>query len=341
MVRFLTDNIDQLDLALDQLAVGDRNFDRFALMLVDNVVELTLHKYVQDKAIKNDPGMRLDKPKHDPKAIQKALGQDFRAKVKFASKSGLISEIQCESVLTLHAFRNTSYHKGLRHESILHSLAMFYFIIACDMLLAYKPKRWTWGLNDKVSHRVRKYLGDPGLTDHEECFSSAFGRLKQVAVALGHSLVADLSADMKHTIESVDEAIEFLANNSPQKMSRDEVIVNAQAWPFAFTKKAKEFARSHNCPEKYVGQYVDWIARNYKWPVRSDPIEGWKTRHMSLTQEADCHKGLKKYCDYIRQTEDIRSSINEAAAHLGNYIDEQIDIAREDEASNRAVNRTR
>ena len=28
MIQFLTDNIDQLDLALDQLAVNDRNFDR-------------------------------------------------------------------------------------------------------------------------------------------------------------------------------------------------------------------------------------------------------------------------------------------------------------------------
>ena len=39
MIQFLADNIDQLDLALDQLAVADRNFDRFALMLVDNVKE--------------------------------------------------------------------------------------------------------------------------------------------------------------------------------------------------------------------------------------------------------------------------------------------------------------
>ena len=40
MLQFVADQIDQLDLALDQLSVRDRNFDRFALMLVDNVVEL-------------------------------------------------------------------------------------------------------------------------------------------------------------------------------------------------------------------------------------------------------------------------------------------------------------
>jgi hypothetical protein len=50
LTQVMADHIDQLDLALDQLAVGDRNFDRFALMLVDNVVELTLHQFAQDKA---------------------------------------------------------------------------------------------------------------------------------------------------------------------------------------------------------------------------------------------------------------------------------------------------
>lgn len=45
MMQFFADQIDQMDLALDQLAMHDRNFDRFALMLIDNVVELSLHNY--------------------------------------------------------------------------------------------------------------------------------------------------------------------------------------------------------------------------------------------------------------------------------------------------------
>lgn len=35
-------------LALDQLAVNDVNYKRFTLMLVDNVVELTLHKHASE-----------------------------------------------------------------------------------------------------------------------------------------------------------------------------------------------------------------------------------------------------------------------------------------------------
>lgn len=53
MIQTLADHIDQLDLALDQLALHDRNFDRFALMLIDNVVELTLHTHARDRAAEN------------------------------------------------------------------------------------------------------------------------------------------------------------------------------------------------------------------------------------------------------------------------------------------------
>lgn len=148
MIQFLADNIDQLDLTLDQLAIADRNFDRFALVLIDNVVELTLHKFAQDKSSENKMWGDHDNTKHDPKVIKNALGQNFDAKAKAASKLGLINEALCESILNLHSFRNTTYHKGLRHERILHSLAIFYFRNTCNLLKAYEPVWWTQSNSD-------------------------------------------------------------------------------------------------------------------------------------------------------------------------------------------------
>ena len=328
MIQFLADNIDQMDLALDQLAVKDRNFDRFALMLIDNVVELTLHRHAQDKASENEMWSRLGKPKHDPKAVQKALGQNFDNKVKFAAKSGLIDNIKCESILNLHSFRNTAYHKGLRHEGILHSIALFYFVNVCELLKGYSPTWWSWGSNDKLSHRARKYIGNPRFTNHEEVFNVAYQRLLDVADSMEEDLVGDLHSDMSATVRSIDDAIQFLADASPEKRTRDQVIINCQAWPFAFTDEAKAFAQQNGCPEKCVGPYVDWIAANYDWPVKSDPVPGWKRRLASLEKEKDYHMALKRYCDFMRQTEDIRSKIHESAAQLDAYIQEQIDIAR-------------
>jgi hypothetical protein len=49
MLRFLADNIEQVDLALEHVAKGDANNARFGLMLLDNVVEITLHQIAKDK----------------------------------------------------------------------------------------------------------------------------------------------------------------------------------------------------------------------------------------------------------------------------------------------------
>jgi len=127
MMQFLADQIDQLDLALDQLATKDRNFDRFALMLIDNVVELTLHQYAKDCSYDNDLWRSSGKSRSKPTEVAAALGPYFDAKVRLARSKKLVSDEVCDSLQYLHSFRNTAYHRGLRHEGILHSLMLFYF----------------------------------------------------------------------------------------------------------------------------------------------------------------------------------------------------------------------
>ena len=328
MIQFLADSIDQLDLTLDQLAVSDRNFDRFAFMLIDNVVELLLHRHAQDKAGENELWGKLGKPKHDPKVIEKALSQNFDEKIKATSKLGLINSTVCESILNLHAFRNTAYHKGLRHEKILHSLAVFYFRNAITLLKAYKPRGWSWSSRDRISHRAMKYIGKQTFLDHEESFQAAYTRLDQVCSEIKEDLVGDLSSDMANTIKATDDAISFIAKDSPVQLTRIQVVIDSQVWPFSFTEEAAEFAKSNGYVGNNMAAYVEWLAKNYKWEIKNDPIPSWQKRYKALTVENDYHKALKRYCDFMKQTESIRSKITEAAVQLDDYIQHQIDIAR-------------
>jgi hypothetical protein len=328
MIQFLSDNIDQLDLALDQLAVCDRNFDRFALMLVDNVVELTLHRFIQDKAYENEMWRRFSEPKHDQKLIQKGLGQNFDNKARAARKLGLFGESLCESILNLHTYRNSSYHKGLRHEGILHSLAMFYFKCTCEVLKAYEPQMWCWSSQDKISYRAKKYLGDTGIMNHKEAFHLAYVRLGEVVSSMENTLIHDLTEDMRSTIDSIDDAINFLSTDGPVDKNRDEVVVDSQALPFVFTDEGKRFALERGYSNQTLGGLIHWLLANYNWPVPADPIASWQSRLKSLYSEKDEHKALKKYCDFMRQTDDIRSKIEESAMQLDGHIQQQIGIMR-------------
>jgi len=325
--QFFADNIDQLDLALDQLSINERNFDRFAFMLIDNVLELTLHKFAQGKFNENEMWARISKePRNDPILVSKALSQSFDQKVKASSQLGLLDEKLRDSILFLHQFRNTAYHQGLRHEGILHSLALFYFQCVCTVINNYEPQYWSWGSDDKVSHRALKYIGKS--KGSQEIIKKTFMRLSEVSESMGETLINDLAADMEKTITHTDELIKYLAESGPKKIIRDQVIIDAQVWSFAFTEEGKEFARENKCPEKTVGAYVEWFLQNYPWQTKTDPIPGWKTRLKKISEEEDSHLALKKYFDFIKQTEDLREKINEAASTLDMYIQQQIDYVR-------------
>lgn len=98
-------------------------------MLVDNAVELLLHQHADDRHYEEQHRRRQQgSPKSVNKALTAALGTYFDDKVKYAASSGLLALDAAESVRNLHAFRNAVYHRGLQHEGILHSIALFYFL---------------------------------------------------------------------------------------------------------------------------------------------------------------------------------------------------------------------
>lgn len=328
-MQFLADHIDQMDLALDQLAMRDRNFDRFALMLIDNAVELALHQYAQDRNYENDKWERYETPRNDPRVVAAALGPHFDAKLKLARGMALLPNEVCESIQYLHTFRNTAYHRGLRHERILHSLALFYFKNACLVLASYSPMFWSSTSRDQIPHRATKYIGKPNLLECREAFQAAWKRLREVAESMTDTLIADLHGDMKETIDGVDDQLQFLADDSPDgKKSRKQVIIECQAWPFASSEEGKAYAKANQGPKTSIREYVEWITSSYPWPTKTDPIPSWRRRLNSLHCESNPHVALKKYCEFMSQTEDLRALISESASELDAHIQHLIDAAR-------------
>jgi hypothetical protein len=326
--QFFADQIDQLDLALDQLAVRDRNFDRFAMMLVDNVVELTLHQYARDRSYENEMWGKFDKPKYDPDLVAAGITTYFDPKVRLARATGLLPANVAESVQALHALRNVVYHQGERHESILHSAAVFYFRLACLLLKNFAPLWWMSSSRDQISHRALKCLGNEAYFDQSKVFAAAWGRLDAVAATMDTALVKDLHGDMASTIRSVDRAIKFIVRDGRPRRTRRNVVVYSQAWPFAFTDAGNAYAARHYSGKGSVVDYVDWLAKHYPWQVRNDPVPSWIKRLASLRSETDPHAALRKYSEFMKQTETIRSQIEESAAALDAHIQQQIDVAR-------------
>lgn len=329
MLQFIADQIDQLDLALDQLAMQDRNFDRFALMLIDNVVELTLHEHARSSDFHNRLRKNADEPLYNPKLVAAALGSNFDRKVRLAQATKMVSDAEANSLLALHSFRNVVYHQGIRHESILHSLGIFYLECACVVMSNFTPQFWCSTSKDQISHRAIKYLGSANNSLlQKERLKTACSRLQEVCTSLGDTLITDLHADMQKTIEQTDEALNFLSQNSPTSMTRTQAIIEAQVWPFALTDDAKDWAKANGWTHQHDAKYVDWLSTHYHWPISRDPIASWKQRLANLHYEGNRHAALKKYADFMKQTERVRQQIDELAIDLDGYIQQQIDEAR-------------
>lgn len=334
--QMLYDHIDQLDLALDQLALKDRNFDRFAIMLVDNVVELTLHRHAQEQKAYANIWSQTGKPPVNPKVLVSALGQKFDAKVSLALQTGLLTGPMSQSINWLHSFRNSSYHAGLRHEGILHSLANFYLRTCCDLLVRYRPASWSSG-SEKMSHRVAKYLGSSefglSLWTKDSAFDSAWERLRIVASSMRCNLIDDLFRDMESVIDLVDGQIAFYVDNAQMTKchTRDAAVIEAQIWPLAFSDKGVQYAQQNGCKGAIrIGpRLAEWLRGNYKPSVASDPVPKWRDRLQSLRQEKAEHAALEKYCNFLNQTLSIRGEILRQNDSLWQHIEEMSDRARE------------
>jgi hypothetical protein len=228
-IRFIAHMIDQLDFALDHIGLQDANYKRLSLMLVDNAMELALHELAEEEQRQHKYDRDLSEDFRS--AMGAALGRHFESKVKFARLTGFLSEEVAHSIVTLHFYRNQLHHRGLMHEEILHSLAMFYFHVACDVMMALPHFGYSWGSYTKLPMRAIKYLGKLPLKDVEKTIAAAWSRLREVATALPYNLSIDLHTQLTAVVTETDEFLDYLSKGHPQKMSRDELAMRGFQLP--------------------------------------------------------------------------------------------------------------
>lgn len=328
MRQFYAECLEQLDLALDQLALNDENYTRFAIMLIDNVAELILHDVAQSKLLVFE--RYGDAPRsEDISLCRKAVGRNFDSKVKFANKIGLFDDATKNSILLLHEYRNTSYHRGERHERFLRALTILYLQLVCRIFCDWEPLTWGFASNEVIPLRVRKYVrnSESILEDGRQRYVNAFDRLGKIASNLRYDLISDLSTEMGLVIEDIDQAIDFLARDAPRPSTRNEVIIRCQTSALVFSEEHRARAINAGCSGNSIAELENWFEEE-GLPFKKDPIPSWRRRLASLENEKEPHAALKKFGDFEKQTRDFRDQILESAFQLDMYNQSEIDRMR-------------
>jgi hypothetical protein len=273
--------------------------------------------------------------KHDDMSQKDAANlKNFPDMVDFASKNDHINEETKHSLKELHKFRNVTYHQGKKHENFFHSIAIFYFEITCDLLAKYSTQYWK---SEKISDfplRALKYLDIKELNVTENFrtapwnnsqFIQTSEKLRDVLVySTSRSLVKDLAKDMEKIIEEAGFYIDHI----------DEVINDRDnSVKFAQYLNLDESERENFKKETLSTEIEDcdeweWMCENYSFNEKKYPINKWKKRLRKLQSEKNEHKGLGKYCCFMRDTEKLRDDLEDAYEKCNGWLEMEAEILR-------------
>ncbi|TBB97196.1 hypothetical protein ELH39_08040 [Rhizobium ruizarguesonis] len=332
MLMFLAGVLEQMDLALEHISKRGVHDARFGLMLADNAVELALHQIAKEKHSERRYRYIYGDIPHAREA-EEALNGGFDAKLKFAKLDGQLQEEIAGTLRVMHTFRNELYHLGIQHEEILRDLAEFHFVTACDFLSQMRTARIFWYRDAEVPARAQKYLRDA------RSFSSAASKdfpdaCRSMQAQCGYSrsrLVTSLADQMDGVIDETDENLTIVATGvyQHQRQTRDEAVVEFQAWELAFSEGGETEAKKHGWPGGDRRELLVWLMAHYPFKDRRDPIPRWKKQAIRLRSNGNPHKALQNYTSFMAVTAKLREAMSLAAAAAEEEIDRQADEYRE------------
>jgi len=323
--------VDQLDLAAQQLWNPEPSYGRLALVLTDNVVELTLHRQCEDHFRLQGPANPL-LTTEEAKARDEVLGKRFEKKPKFCCKMGMISELERDFILVAHKYRNEAYHLGICHEGIMHALAWEYHALACELFGRLPPRILSLRFDDAPSPVVRRHFGNKGIdfiTNTSESFEEAARSLSQARPALAERLPVVLSRSAVRRVEELEDDLAFLTKNNPDALDEGGIIERLQFYKHVFGEHAgmaglRDIAEPPDLAAKLQQIHAAWRPR-----IRRSPCPRWKERALALAQETSPAVGLRKFENLRDQMAEFADMVSEAAASLSYAIELAGDLRRD------------
>ncbi|WP_411330816.1 hypothetical protein [Desulfovibrio desulfuricans] len=310
MNNFLAQCVHQLDLALDQISIKDTNYDRFALILIDNAVELALHNYAESYKHNLKKLYKDDKEKY--KKVRKAQGNSFYDKLSLVECDSLITHKHKTSINLLHKFRNEAYHAGLVHDKIMHSLTIFYFKIACDVFITLYNYDTCIYNKDNIPYRAFKYIS----LKNKFNFIHVWCKLKEIIEINENTLINDLSSNMLSIINRTDINIEFLGQHSPGIEGRNQAVIWSQVLPTIFHEG--DF-NTFDPTEKLLKSTIE----NGTLRFKKDPIDNWRKQYGILIMAKDEHNALNLYCEFIEETRGFCKIIQDRKNELEQILEDE------------------
>lgn len=319
--------IEQLNLAARQLAEGSPSYGRFAFILIDNVVELIIHKVCLHEISYDDMWIKLGKPRFTPKQRNDATGQRFDRKVKFCKMAKKITAEQAEAIRICHKYRNELYHTGLKYNDIVWGLAWYYHEIAAELLAEVYPDH-SWYSGSEVTAAVEKHAGKGGqkvLSEMHEVAES----IRQSRPKRNRALPEALSSSAQSRVKETEDSLEILVKDDPQSRTEAVTIYELQFYDYIrseepLIKKIWEKVKT----VKQQNAAMEFVREIWEPKYKINPLPNFLKQAKKISEQQSELNALRAFEGFKSQFAYFSGIVEEAAIALDMYIQQQIDAMR-------------
>ncbi len=330
VMKYLSLCVEQLDLSVKQLHFNDPSYDRFSLILTDNIVELILHKQCERLISYDDMWKTIQKQKYPDIERKKVLGGYFKEKTKFCKNENLISEEEQIFINNCHKHRNVLYHVGIKYNDIIHSLALLYHQIGCELFKRLKPDGFLHpSPKTEYSEAVERHIKPSKVgIDMHKAIKDACSSLSKNRPDLPKPFPQVLSNSALNALEDLENGLTFLVDDNPNKMNEEQIIFHVQLWDYLQDKDTVEEALKMS-GVKYENFFRarEYLEQNWNAPIKNNPIPRWKGRAEKLKAETNNFVCMAKYETLRNDMSDFERAVDKAGFALDSQIQLDIDAA--------------
>lgn len=321
----------QIEEAKKLIEQGDVAHLRLALILLDNAVEVMMHRAIEDKLeyskmyarmVENFPSGPLD-PKGEelrremsthvvPPKRQKEIRRVFGEKIKFLSEDHDKIPFPCARALKhLHDYRNETQHQDqVRSESIM-AATLVYFDIAADFLVRLQSGGTTWNSGENYDW-LKKYGIQKKFAPPEET-------RPRIAEGLRAGLPLDitgirtaLATHLRDRIDAMENQLVFVEECLPPVLRAETPLKVIQFW------------HQHPMPPNAsLAEVHAFVA-----PHGPDAFTGWRTATDALNVVEDKLEMFDRFATIEDEFEPLEKMIDDTVSDIDRQIQHEIDVAR-------------
>jgi hypothetical protein len=332
-MQYVTQCVEQLDRAVDELQEGSVVANRLALILTDNIVELMLHRRCQDifARMRTPWSKAEDISRYSKVERHRVLGRYFHPKLKFLVAEREISPTDYDFIRICHDLRNAAYHSGVTDDSIWPSLAWEYHALACELFGRFRISSWRSKPGAPLSSRLAKHLGQktsaawrPFAPDQQGDIAASLNRTRP---ALMESLPTALASHAEQRIKRLEDLLEYLVKGNPGGHDLQKTLDEAQWWHDLFAEIPDEIEENSGAYRELIRQRGSAMRASWRPKHRTVPIDAWRRRAEQLRDGPNA-LALLRHQQLMNDMAYIYDAVEEAAGALDAHVEEQIERMR-------------